>query len=164
MVGDLIGREENSIVFQKYGQRLKDSRKLVNAWVGKSATNGITPQITATSHKFMGSLLDNPEGFRENARFILGSAILKLTYGINCETKDDPYIHLSEKMQHLTSDAVKPGKWLVDSFPFLTKMPAWMPMAGFKRWAIDAKSQINEAIHVTFDFTRQAVVRLNSFV
>lgn len=64
----LCGREENAIVFQKYGQRLKDARKLVNAWVGKSAVNGLTPQITATSHQYIGTLLDTPEEFLRNAR------------------------------------------------------------------------------------------------
>jgi len=33
-----------------------------------------------------------------------------------------------------------------------------MPMAGFKRWADDAKKQINDAVHSTFDFTRQAIM------
>lgn len=68
MVGELVGREENSIAFQKYGQRLKDARKLINAWIGKSATNGLTPQITAACHKYMGTLLNEPEGFLDNAR------------------------------------------------------------------------------------------------
>ena len=64
----LCGREENAIVFQKYGQNLKDARKLVNVWIGKSATDRLAPQITATSHKYVGTLLENPEGFLINAR------------------------------------------------------------------------------------------------
>ncbi|KLO19236.1 cytochrome P450 [Schizopora paradoxa] len=160
MVGELIGREENSIAFQKYGQGLKDARKLINSWIGKSPTNGLTPQITASCHKFMGTLLNDPEGFMDNARFALGSMSLKLTFGINCKTKDDPFIHLSEKMQHLTTKALKPGKWLVEFFPVckLANVPSWMPMAEFKRWSEDAKRQINEAIHVFFDYTRRAVL------
>ncbi|KLO19235.1 cytochrome P450 [Schizopora paradoxa] len=153
----LCGREENAIVFQKYGQNLKDARKLVNVWIGKSATDRLAPQITATSHKYMGTLLENPEGFLVNARFMLGAMVLKMTYGIDAKSKDDPYIYLSERMQRLTTEAVKPGHWLVDSFPILAKMPTWMPGTGLS-WAAETKRQIDEAVHATFDFTRQAVI------
>jgi len=47
----------------------------------------------------------------------VGSVILKLTYGIECRSHEDPWIAKSEALHKITALASQPGRWLVDSFP-----------------------------------------------
>ena len=41
----------------------------------------------------------------------------------------------------------------------VAKLPTWVPGTGLT-WAAETKRQIDEAVHATYDFTRQAVVSL----
>ncbi|KIK58930.1 hypothetical protein GYMLUDRAFT_202199 [Collybiopsis luxurians FD-317 M1] len=138
IMGDLVGRDK-TILFTKYGATLKECRKIVHSWMNKGAIDNFLPAQEASSFRFLAALLDNPDDFSKHIRITLGSAILKLTYGMDCVDKDDPHFTRSEEFSDITAKTNKPGKWWCDSFPILAKVPAWVPGAGFQRWAAKSK-------------------------
>ena len=44
--------------------------------------------------------------------------LFKALYGIQCLPEHDPNIELSEHVCDLTFEAMRPGRWFVDSMPF----------------------------------------------
>ncbi len=61
MVNELLGRDENGIAFLKYGQRLKDVRRIVTGWVGKSSLQAVHPIMISRNRDYLNALLDKPE-------------------------------------------------------------------------------------------------------
>ncbi|KLO12046.1 cytochrome P450 [Schizopora paradoxa] len=159
MAGELVGRDQNSVLFLKYGQRLKEVRRVMDLWIGKNNLSSNYPVSLSVNRKLLLSLLEKPDRGLEHIKFAVGSLMLKLTYGIDCATEGDPYIMLVDKMTRITSEASAPGRWLCDSFPILAKVPSWMPFAGFKRWAAEAHEFIEKAIHAPYEFTRSSVLQ-----
>jgi len=114
---ELVGRGQNSVVFLKYGQRLRDVRRIINTWVGKNVVESTYPTVLLFNRKLLRSLLDTPDDFHAHLKFKFGSLVFKLTYGIDVQSIHDPYIALTEEMNRRTSMAIAPGRWLCDSFP-----------------------------------------------
>lgn len=75
-----------------------------------------------------------------------GETILSLTYGVEIQPKDDPYIRISTEGAHSLMLASVPGTFLVDALPFLKYVPEWMPGASFKRkareWRVFARGML----------------------
>lgn len=64
-----------------------------------------------------------------------GETILRATYGLDIQHKNDPYIKLAAKATRSLFAAAVPGAFLVDLLPILKYVPDWMPFADFKRQA-----------------------------
>ena len=60
---------------------------------------------------------------------------MKITYGIDVQESDDPYILLTEESLSGLEHAAIPGAFWVDFFPILKYVPSWIPGAGFQKKA-----------------------------
>lgn len=63
----------------------------------------------------------------------VAGAITSIAYGITVQAKDDPYVKLAVEGSRSLIETAIPGRYLVDSLPFLKHIPDWFPGAGFKR-------------------------------
>ena len=60
---------------------------------------------------------------------------MKVTYGIDVQESDDPYILVAEETIRGVNEGGTPGASSVDVFPILKHVPSWFPGAGFKKKA-----------------------------
>ncbi|THU75795.1 cytochrome P450, partial [Dendrothele bispora CBS 962.96] len=80
----------------------------------------------------------NPDEFRAHIRRqVHFSVILEFAYGWNVKDQDDYLVSLMAKSFELQAEIVRPGRWLVDVFPFLCFVPSWFPGGGFKQKALE---------------------------
>jgi hypothetical protein len=64
-------------------------------------------------------LLESPEQLFDHIRKEAGSVILKITYGYTTAARgNDPLVDLARKTLDQFTEAVVPGKWMVDILPF----------------------------------------------
>ena len=68
MAGELIGKEESSLLFFKYGRRWRECRRLMHLWMSKQAAPAFWPVQEIGSYRLMESLLLEPEKFDEHLR------------------------------------------------------------------------------------------------
>ena len=66
-----------------------------------------------------------------------------------------------EEAVHLTADLFVPGKWLVESIPWLRFIPSWAPGAGFQRKAANIKEKMKEIDEIGFNWAKEQVVRMS---
>ncbi|KIJ44628.1 hypothetical protein M422DRAFT_85484, partial [Sphaerobolus stellatus SS14] len=69
------------------------------------------------------------------AFFSCAEQTYEVTYGIEIQPEKDPYVETAEKVSHSIVEAGTPGKFLVDIWPWMKYIPAWVPGAGFQRKA-----------------------------
>lgn len=83
--------------------------------------------------------------------------IIKVVYGIDIVDENDPRI----VMPHNALDAVRratPGRFLVETFPFLRYVPEWFPGAGFQKIFAESKTANDYLKHALFDETKAVLV------
>ena len=84
---------------------------------------------------------------------------MKITYGIDVQESDDPYIQVGEEAVKGFDEAGIPGAFLVDLFPMLKFVPSWFPGAGFQTKAAHWR-EINKAmIDNPFRYVKEQLVR-----
>ncbi|RXW15359.1 hypothetical protein EST38_g10497 [Candolleomyces aberdarensis] len=95
------------------------------------------PQIIKSTRAFLKRLLNDPDPFNiiPHIRHLAGETILSIDYGLQIQEENDPYLEMSLVGLQTFADAAVPGAFLVDSFPLLKDVPAWLPGASFKRKA-----------------------------
>ncbi|TFK24849.1 cytochrome P450, partial [Coprinopsis marcescibilis] len=84
-------------------------------------------------------ILKNPEDFRNTNSLFMAGTILKVTYGVEDSEDVKYYLKLLEEALAPIIRAAIPGRYLVDIFPFLKYVPRWLPGAGFKHDAEEAR-------------------------
>ena len=89
---------------------------------------------------------------------MMGATILETTYGIKARPTDDPYIKTAEDAAASAALAIVPGAFMVDIFPFLRYVPAWMPGAGFKVQARAWKKDTDTLFNAPFRAVKAAMV------
>jgi hypothetical protein len=83
---------------------------------------------------------------------------MNIAYGFDIKSKDDPFITEALKVTYAFQVAILPGAFLVDRIPLLKYVPAWMPGAGFKRFAEYYRKATYSSHLRPFDFAMDAMV------
>ena len=60
------------------------------------------------------------------------AAIVKVVYGVEVASENDPYIALMEQVLE-SAEAFTPGAFMVELLPWLRHVPAWVPGGGFQK-------------------------------
>ncbi|KAJ3719643.1 cytochrome P450 [Lentinula guzmanii] len=157
MAGELVGYSK-TLVLVPYGQRLRNYRRYVSKMIGSlSALSQFHPMIEAETHMFLKRTAANPHSdvISHNLRKTSGSIILKLSYGIEVQEENDPFVSLIERANDNFSLATKPGAFLVDVFPSLRHIPPGFPGAKFHELAAKWAKDFNDMIEIPFNFTRE---------
>lgn len=86
---------------------------------------------------------------------------MDIAYGIEVLPEDDPYIKTARDGMSSVALAGAPGAFLVDTFPLLRYVPAWVPGAGFQRKAKQWRKVSEDMVNKPFIATKQALVSDN---
>ncbi|KAJ8689877.1 hypothetical protein PTI98_012736 [Pleurotus ostreatus] len=158
MAGELVGKDKSSLVFFKYNSLWKDCRRITHSWMAKPSIQGSGPSLELNADKLLLTFLETPQEFAQYIRSYTATALLSVLYGIECSTKDDPLIKLSERVSLLTSEAMRPGRWLCDSFPWMAYVPSWFPGGYFKCWAMEARRASDDLLHIPYERVKASVI------
>ncbi|KAF8650224.1 hypothetical protein AX16_005339, partial [Volvariella volvacea WC 439] len=156
MVNELMGWDFD-FAFMRYGDDWRQRRRIMHQSFHPTAVSRFRPQTQKATHELLRRLLDDPENFFTHVRHMGGEIIMSVTYGIDVQPKDDPYLDYSDRaLRHLVTAAI-PGAFLVDTLPFLKYVPEWMPGAGFKRKAKEWRKAARLMVEVPFDHVKRGI-------
>jgi hypothetical protein len=83
---------------------------------------------------------------------------MNISYGIDVQESDDPYISLAEDALHGLNQAAIPGAFWVDLFPILKYVPSWFPGAGFQKQAAQWKEMNTTMTEKPFRYVKEQLV------
>ncbi|GJE91216.1 cytochrome P450 [Phanerochaete sordida] len=155
MAQDVIKRD--TMLFMNYGAAFRQSRKLVATFLNARIAAKYWPAQEVESLKFVLGVARAPQDFLSLTRWTATSLVIRLLYGVEVRDKDNTLVRLAEDFARLTTESTQPGRWLVDSFPILAHVPAWLPGAGFKRWAKTAKARMDEFARLPYEMAKQKI-------
>ncbi|KAJ2934395.1 hypothetical protein H1R20_g2706, partial [Candolleomyces eurysporus] len=87
---------------------------------------------TKEAFNLLRSLSETSADFRDHVRCTLGSIIMRVAYGFDDTETNRRLVTDAKKPVQSFTEAIVPGRYLVNSFPSLGKIPDWFPGAGFK--------------------------------
>ncbi|KAF8209421.1 cytochrome P450 [Mycena galopus ATCC 62051] len=155
MAGTLIGRE-TSLIFSPYGARLRKCRRMLHESLNLHVCSQYNGLLTDEAQYFIDCLgaRQGPIDPSAYIRSLAGRTLIRIAYGSFTDEEGDLLIGLAHELALLTDQAVEPGKWLVDSFPFLRHVPSWFPGASFHKWAEYARIRNAATLHLPVDIVK----------
>ncbi|CAE6448120.1 unnamed protein product, partial [Rhizoctonia solani] len=154
MVGELVGWEQG-IGLLPYGEEMKRTRRLLYEAMNGKAMSDLYPLQEREIIKFVQGLLRNPNQLKEHIHQMVGSSLIKLTYGYEVEGVNDPFIVLANEAMAMFSVVTAPGAWIVDTLPFLKHIP-W---TSFKAKAKEWRALLHALVDRPMKFTRDRIDR-----
>ncbi|KAF8994703.1 cytochrome P450 [Cyathus striatus] len=157
MINELMGWDFD-FCFMDYVSARRGHRKLMHQQFNATAVNDFRPQEVKAVRGLIKRLLGGTEDLMNESRQMSGELILSITYGINVQPSNDPYIKLAEAGVQPLLEATVPGAFLVDTFPMLKYIPTWIPGANFKRKANEWHKAARGMVDIPFEATKAAIV------
>ncbi|OAX41845.1 cytochrome P450 [Rhizopogon vinicolor AM-OR11-026] len=134
MINDLMGWDW-SFGHMPYGERWKKHRKMFERQFRPVVAPTYWPILRKEAHGLIRNILDTPGDLIEHLHHNAASVIMNVIYGIEIAPRGDKYIDIAEEALDGMAKAAAPGAFLVNIFPLLKYVPAWVPGAGFQKKA-----------------------------
>lgn len=156
MINHLMGWDW-SFGHMRYGERWKNHRKMFHRQFQQSVAPIHRPIQLRSAHELLRLIVEKPNDLIKHLRHNAASVIMGVVYGIKVSPQDDKYISVAETALDGMARAANPGAFLVDIFPSLKYVPAWMPGAGFQVKARRWRNAVMEMRDAPFEFVLKAI-------
>ncbi|KAF8869034.1 cytochrome P450, partial [Infundibulicybe gibba] len=100
-------------------------------------------------------ILESPENLQLHVRTVAAAIIMAIMYGHNVSAMNDKFVLIAEEVAELSTQAMLPGAWLVNTIPMLRHIPPWFPGAKFHQVASTVRALSYQMQNAGFDFVRR---------
>ncbi|KAF8885565.1 cytochrome P450 [Gymnopilus junonius] len=138
-VFELMGWAYN-VGFFSYGERFRKHRRMLNDYLNHKKCQSYLPLQALEGRRLVQNLLYNPDRFGDHLNRFSTSLILRIAYGHEIVSGDDPFLKIVSDVEHCLSECAAPGSNLVDLMPIsyfnglneglfliVKDLPSWFP-------------------------------------
>lgn len=161
MAHEMVGWDKN-FALQPYGEFWREHRKAFHQQFQPDMIPRYHVHMYKQAKDLVRRLIAEPNALKQHLRYMAGALILRVSYGIDAEPKDDHYLEIIEQAVYSLTEVANTGAYLVDFLPFLKYVPSWMPGAQFKRDATVWAPQVNQMFDEPFDVVKRALAEGNA--
>ncbi|ETW78616.1 cytochrome P450 monooxygenase 3 [Heterobasidion irregulare TC 32-1] len=151
-----------TMAFSRYGQRWRNMRRESHRYLHPAATLEFRSIQLKATRQLLQRLLEAPKDFMTHIRHMTGQTIFEVAYGIDVQPKNDPYIGSAEESLKAMTLGCTPGAGIFDTFPFLAKLPTWIPGSSFRKEAEDCAMSAPRGLEIPFRAAKGATVSQDS--
>ncbi|KAL5483173.1 hypothetical protein ACEPAI_8402 [Sanghuangporus weigelae] len=150
---EMIGWGVTLPLLQHGSVQQRKQRRLMQEYLGPSAIRSFDCVLEKRVRKFLEQLLVSPDDFHKDTLGHVASIILEAVYGheASCKPSDDPLIRVNMRALKLIVATGNIGSTIIDLFPFLRHLPAWLPGMGLKRKILQARDSSQLAFTLPFE-------------
>ncbi|KAI0637905.1 cytochrome P450 [Trametes polyzona] len=155
VAGDMIGWSR-AMILAPYGERLREMRKMLALVLGsrKSVARFHTLIESETRH-FLLRLRGRSDSLVHDVQRLAASVIVNIAYGYKVQGDNDPIVRTVDKAMADFTASTAPGTYLADIFPFLRRVPSWVPGAWWKRKVAEQRETFDKMADVPFDWVKK---------
>ncbi|KAK5310121.1 hypothetical protein LTR93_012107 [Exophiala xenobiotica] len=132
MAAKLLSRDLRPL-FLPYGELWRRGRKVMHTMTMPTAAASYRPIQIYESERLLYDIIKIPEKYDLLLERYAGAIVMRIGYGKTIDTGDEPDVRDAVQVVHTVERVAAPGAYLVDTFPVLLHLPAWL--APFKREA-----------------------------
>ncbi|KAG1804262.1 cytochrome P450 [Suillus subaureus] len=109
-----------------------------------------------SAHRMLSSLQQDPGNYSSHVQMFMASLMLSIVYDYEVKAKDDTILHVVERYGELVVEALTPGATVVmETFPFLLKLPSWFPGATFKQASVKCLNAGHDVKEIPFQHLKE---------
>ncbi|KAF8914418.1 cytochrome P450 [Gymnopilus junonius] len=157
MGGEIAGRKASVFLTSSTDPRFQFFRRLLRNGLNPRASKDYRPIQLQENQILLQNLANFPQDYGAHIRRNAVAVILKVAYGYQVESNDDPLVLQLEHAFQLATSLNIPGKYWVEFFPLLRFLPSWFPGAGFKRTAQSAGHEMKRTETAPFEWAKTQV-------
>ncbi|ETW76399.1 cytochrome P450 monooxygenase 15 [Heterobasidion irregulare TC 32-1] len=147
-----VMKYDHFITVTRYGRYWKNCRKITDHVLRQSAAMAYRSMQTQKVAEFLAKLVYTPDQVLYHIKHLSASVVMSFTYGLEIADFNDRYVALAETTNIRGTASILPGATHLNTFPFLKHLPTWLPGMSFKKKALIAAEEVQEAINAPFDF------------
>ncbi|KAF9553642.1 cytochrome P450 [Agrocybe pediades] len=141
-----------NLALMGHGDEWRLHRKICQQNFRQAAAHKYYPLQLEKVHEMLHNLLERPKEFDDHNKILFISIPLSSIYGYDAKTLDDPWIQAADKSIDAGAALLLPGKNLVNIFPILGKIPAWVPFAASIKAAAEVKYWTEERKRIPTEY------------
>ncbi|KAG1880062.1 cytochrome P450 [Suillus subluteus] len=142
--------------FLPYGDRWRLHRRIYHRAFRQAEIPTYHPVQLRSAHKMLFSFLQDPNDYSRHFEMFSVSFILPITYDYEPKAKDDPIVHIMERYLDRVNAILTPGVTVIlETFPFLLKLPSWFPGATFKRASLECLEAGHDIKEIPFQMVEE---------
>ncbi|KAF8607328.1 cytochrome P450 [Ceratobasidium sp. AG-I] len=158
-LGDMLGWGKG-MNFAQYDDRWRQYRRLSTKGFSKPAAARYHSGQAKEVHMCIQRILENPEAFQQELKRMAGAIIMRVVYGYSIQAASDPYIVIADNaLRTLSVTTGLSAPHIVDSFPFISLLPAWLPGMGWKRYILSERHWTNDMSEKPWQWTRNELAK-----
>ncbi|GJE98983.1 cytochrome P450 [Phanerochaete sordida] len=156
-----------------YGDDWRTNRRLFHQYFRASVVPAYHESSAIAVQDLLRRICDTPDLWMQHIRFMAGSNVLRVAYGMELVSAEDHRLDIIEKAMKVFSMITTAGAFLgavafpscyssitdfttVDSFPILKHVPAWFPGGQFKRDAAKWKLIVDEMYMLMYSEAKES--------
>ncbi|CCM04602.1 uncharacterized protein FIBRA_06784 [Fibroporia radiculosa] len=148
---ELVGWDLN-FAFLNYGDEWRRQRKWFQAaFQTQHALESYYTIQRREVQRLLYGLIEEPAEYVSLIKQFTAALVIDIGYGHTITSIEDPYVEMSDKALLGVIEAGNLSSSLVDFFPILQYLPAWMPGISFKRSALRTREYVKEMLDVPFE-------------
>ncbi|KAG0700269.1 cytochrome P450 [Suillus ampliporus] len=157
-----IGSEFNSADL-RYSDEWRLHRRIFHQSFRPEAAKDYLPTQLRKAHQLLQGIIETPEHYQRHIELFASSVIMSAVYDYEAKPNDDPLLLIAEKAIKAFLQIASPQTAaILETFPFLLKLPAWFPGASLKRLAIQSRKNATAMIDIPFHYARERVMTATS--
>ncbi|KAJ7760655.1 cytochrome P450 [Mycena maculata] len=139
----------------KYDSWYKQHRTMFHHHFHRSVIQKYESLQMKHAHTLLRNLAHTPDALEHIIRRTTAAIVLEICYGIHVADAGDEYVALADQALAGISSSGNFGTFLVDYFPMLKYIPAWIPGAKFKREGLKWRRLSSRLLNYAFDSVKQ---------
>ncbi|KAJ2914174.1 hypothetical protein MD484_g6242, partial [Candolleomyces efflorescens] len=146
-----------SFAMRNYGQEWRHDRRVFHQYLNHNAVVQYHPIIEQEAVNLLRKLTETPADFQEHVRFALGAMIMRVAYGFDDTETNKRLVTDAATLVQTFTESIVPGRYLVNTFPSLGKVPDWVPGTGFKQRLRDLDTLNKQMLSEPFEAVKDNV-------
>ncbi|KAG2154174.1 cytochrome P450 [Suillus bovinus] len=145
-----------NIAFMPYGDRWRLHRRIYHQAFRQTEVHTYHAVQLCCAHKMLLRVLQDPSEYPRHFEMFNASVVLSILYDYDPKARDDPIIHIMETYADRVVANLTPGPTVIlETFPFLLKLPKWFPGATFKRASLECLKAAHDVKEIPFQIVKE---------
>ncbi|OAX34414.1 cytochrome P450 [Rhizopogon vinicolor AM-OR11-026] len=139
-----------------YGDRWRLHRRILQHPFRQAAIPSYHNELLRGAHKMLFSILQDPTSYTSHFETFPLLFILPIMYDYEPKAKDDNVVHIIRRYLELLAANLGPGATMImETFPFLLRLPIWLPGAAFKRASVECLQAGHDMMEIPFQQVKE---------
>ncbi|TDZ27794.1 Cytochrome P450 monooxygenase COX2 [Colletotrichum spinosum] len=126
-----------TLTFLRWGPEFRKHRGILQRSFRKSSVRVYRELQTGEARTLLRGIVRRPDGWEGALRRFATAVVMSIGFGVSVDSDDDPYIQMAADASYALGHGGAPAGTLVDFFPFVKHLPAWLVRDRSLRFARD---------------------------